>query len=444
MSEEKKEIRKGTASLVIAPFSENEMLRKAHCESASKQITLIDNWMVENQLVPPPYDPVAFLRYMESNVIYAAVVNRLARDVTGTNYRFVLKEDAKESQKELDKVTEFISTCSTEAAFRNMLYQLMVDWGAVGYFAMEVIRNLKGEIAELGRVPAFMVKVHKSNLKYAQVKGTEKVWFKKFGVKQDISFKTGEPVESESPDKADEMVFYKNFYSLSAWYGTPDILPAIRDVLGLIESSEYNFSFFKNYGVPAGIMKLKGDWAEDAVPAIQKFFKTEVNGSANGNKTLIMTEPEDCTMEYTELSDKLKDSSFQNYARDNKENILSAYSMPPQRVGIQVKENGLGGNTTTAANKIYVNGTVEPLQTDIEDILNNLFAIGLGITSYKIKFDNLEVESKTEKVARLKDEIAHGISTPNQARAELGQGPYEGGDTYLIDPKFIEIGVDGI
>ena len=435
-------IKKATATCVVIK-SEDITGFPVTSADLSKQLQEESDWMEQNDLIVPPYSPLVFLQYLEMNATFSAIVHQIARDVVGLGWKVKEKEGTKANDAELTKINEFLSTNGTGVAFRNMLNELLIDWGTIGWFCIEVARNAKGEVSQVYRVPAHTVRVHGSNQKYAQVRLLKKVWFKKFGIAQDISSKDGKDVESNHPNKANELIFYKNHYPKSEWYGAPNIISALGDVIGLIECRDYNLSFFKNYGVPAGIVTLEGDWDDNAVPEIEKFFKTTMQGSANSHKTLVIGAPPEAKVKYEPLSDNSKEGSFHIYQNDNKENVLSVYSMPPARVGIQIK-GALGGNTNASANKIYISSVVEPLQTDMEEIINTLFTQGLGIQSYELKFTNLETESKTEKVTRLTQQIAHGMSTPNQARAELGLEPYEdtGGDTYYLDPKYMEIGTD--
>jgi len=433
-------IKKATATCVVIKDTDI-MGSQENSADLSKQLQEESDWMQQNDLVVPPYSPLIFLKYLEMNATFSAVVHQIARDVVSSGWKVKEKEGAKADDTELAKINEFLSTSSTGVAFRNMLNELLIDWGTIGWFCIEVARNAKGEVAQVYRVPAHTVRVHKSNQKYAQVRHLKKVWFKKFGTEQDISSKDGKEVASNHSDKANELIFYKNHYPKSEWYGAPNIVSALGDIIGLIECRDYNLSFFKNFGVPAGIVTLEGEWADDAAPEIEKFFKTTMQGSTNGHKTLVIAAPPEAKISYKPLADSKKEGAFHIYQNDNKENVLSVYSMPAERVGISVK-GALGGNKTEAANKIYISSVVEPLQTDIEEIINMLFTQGLNIQNYELKFINLETESKSEKVARLKDQISHGIITPNQARAELGFEPYEGGDAYYLDPKYLEIGID--
>jgi len=435
------EIKKSKATFIQTSngmFSISE-LQKAEVTD-SKQISELKDWAGQHKLVVPPYPPSSFLTLHESNPVFWATTNQIGNDVSGLGWNLQLIEGQTEDTTEKERITNFLNTCVPDSSLRSLLKELVVDWGSIGYFGIEIIRNLKSEVAVLARVPADTLRIHESKKKYCQVRNEKKVWFKRFGIEENILSTSGEiTVETDWKKIANELIYYRNTYQKSDFYGCPNILPAVGDVIGLIGSRDYNISFFQNYGVPESIIILKGNWEEGTDEVIRKFLSTEIKGSKNAHRTLVMEQLEGCEIEYKPLTTTVKEGSFKLYQAACKENILIAYSMPPERVGV-ARVGALGGNLAEQANEIYNNGVVEPLQTDIENIINRLLVEGLKCTKYKFKLNNLDITNKEVVVNRLAKEIEYGMSSPNEARAELGKPPYEGGDKLYINPMLIETG----
>ncbi|GAH97641.1 unnamed protein product, partial [marine sediment metagenome] len=84
---------------------------------------------------------------------------------------------------------------------------------------------------------------------------------------------------------ANELIFYKNYYPQSEYYGAPNILPSIGAVMGLIGVRDYNLAFFENYGIPAALIILKGRWSKDTAKQISDFIDVELKGSEQAHKT---------------------------------------------------------------------------------------------------------------------------------------------------------------
>ena len=420
----------------VYPFS----LLKAAATPTSKQIVLDQKWMMEEDLVPPPFSVDGLLSLYESNSTLCACIRQIARDVAGLGWKIILKEEAKENNKELEKINAFIGHPNDEYSLRYLFDTSLVDWGAVGWFGLEVVRNAKGEIVELFRVPAHTLKVHNSGDKYCQIRGQSKVWFKRFGIEENFSSKTGKEGTYNLQRRANELIYYKNFYPRSDYYGAPNFISAIGDIMGLISIRDYNLNFFQNYGVPSAIIILKGPWATGSDKTVTRFLEQEMKGTDNAHRTLTVQQPDDCSFEYTPLRTEIQEGSFRLYQKNLKENVLVAYSMPPERVGVRVVGE-LGGSVAEEATKIYVQSVIEPLQTDLEDIINhNILEQGLDCHSYRLKFNDIDTRDLDLLVIRLDTQIRNSTMTPNDARKLMGRTPYDEGDKFYVDTSLVEAG----
>ncbi len=433
----KEEVKKGKVfiqtSKGVFPFSE---LKKAEITKSSKQLKAETKWLTENDLVPYPYPPDTLLTLYESNPVLYRCVNQLAIDVAGLGWNLQLKKDQKENTTELKRLQTFLDKPNEDEALRTIFKQLLIDWGAVGWFGLEVVRNNKKEIAELYHIPAHTLRVHKSNEKYCQSRNNKKVWFKKFGLDKDISITNGKEGSVSFDNRASELIFYKNFYPKSDYYGVPNAISATGDVIGLLSLRDYNLAFFENYGIPSAIIILDGEWEDDSEKNISEFLNKEIKGTENAHRTLVVTQPANCTFTYKPLVTGVKEGSFKLYEQARREDILIAYSMPPERIGVRIVGK-LGGNVAEEATKIYVQGVVEPLQTDLEDIINNKL---LESEVYEFRFENIDLRDYTAEVERMLKQIEHSTMTPNEARNQLGLKPYPGGDKFYMMSSLIESG----
>jgi len=420
-----------------------DLIVKAKKES-SKQLKQTQKFMNQYDLINPPYNPTAFLVLLESNPIFARCVKQIAIDTAGLGWTLQLIEGKAESKPELERINIFLDHPNPNEDFRAILKQALIDYGAVGWFTMEVIRDKTGEgIAEVYHVPSYTMKVHRSKKKYCQIRNTKKVWFKRFGEEEDISASEGKEGKFKDDDKATEIIFHKNYYIRSDHYGAPDILPAVGDVIGAISQRDYNLAFFQNYGVPSAIITLEGPWNDDSKTVIRNFIDKEIKGTENAHKTLVMQIPEaeGIKFTYTPLTgDQPKEGSFKLYAQDRRDNIMIAYSMPPERIGVRVTGK-LGGNVAEEAMRVYVQSVVEPLQQDLEEIINEKL---LQSEIYKFKFNDIDLRdyiAETEQHAKM---ISVGMETPNEARiAQSGKKEYPEGDKFYIGTSLVEVGEPG-
>ena len=417
-----------------------DLLAKAKQES-SKQLKQAQKFLNEQGLVNPPFPPTCFLVYLESNPIFARCVKQIAIDVAGLGWSLQLKEGKKDNTAELERINAFLAKPNPASSFRAILKELLIDFGSIGWFSLEVIRSNDSGIAEIYHVPAYTLKVHQDQNKYCQIRNNKKMWFKRFGYEKNIAAKDGKETPqsaSSSDDKANELIFHKNYYPCSDHYGAPDVLPAIGDVIGAISQRDYNLAFFQNFGMPSAIIILKGDWDPEAQSAVQNFIKNSHTGARNAHRTLIVTQPEGVEFIYKPLTAEIpKDASFKLYEQERRNNIMIAYSMPPERIGVRLVGK-LGGNVAEEATKIYIEGVVEPLQQDMEEMINEKL---LQSETYQFKFNDIDIRNYGAEIEQHVSMVGAGIEMPNEARRDLGKGePYKEGDKFYVGTSLVVVG----
>ena len=439
----KKEVKKGKVYVAtdrgfVLPYSE---LTKHEIKKSSKQIKEERTWLTQSGLEGRPYPPESFLMLYESNAIFWATVKQIATDVAGLGWKLVLKEGKKENEAEKKVLDDFFSKPSEDLSLRKICERIIIDWGVIGYAGMEITRNGANKVDGLHHVRAHTLWVHTSKKKFCQKRGMKQAWFKQFGLEENFHLETGKEGEYEEKERANELIYLINYYPRNDYYGIPNILPAVGSVLGLIGIRDYNLAFFTNYGVPAYMVLLSGEWDEKAEEVIKKHLDTEVKGSTNAHKTMVFQVPEGGSVTFKPLSVEIKEGSFRVYQQVLREDILAAYSMPPYRIGINIVGK-LGGTNIGESTVIYNQSVVEPLQEDLEDIFNSrIIEEGLECHSYKFKFNDMDLRDIDAEAKRNNESIAHGKMTPNEARnlEDIGKS-YPGGDRFFMGANLIEIG----
>ena len=439
----KKEVKKGKVYVAtdrgfVLPFSE---LTKHEIRKSSKQIKEEKLWLEEAGLASRPYPPESFLTLHESNSIFWATVKQIATDVAGLGWKLILKEGKKENETEKKVLDDFFNKPNPSLSLRKICERVIIDWGIMGYAGTEVTRNGANKVDGLHHVPAYTLWVHTDKEKFCQKRGMKKVWFKEFGLKKNFHLEDGKEGDYEEEKRANELIYLVNYYPRNNYYGAPNILPAVGSVIGLIGIRDYNLAFFTNYGVPAYLVLLTGEWEDDAEKVIKKHLDTEIKTSENAHKTMVFQVPEGGTVTFKPLSVDIKEGSFRVYQQVLREDILAAYSMPAYRIGINIVGK-LGGSNIRESTVIYNQSVVEPLQEDLEDIFNSkIVEEGLDCHSYKFKFNDMDLRDRDAEAKRNNEAIAHGKMTPNEARNLEGLGEsYTEGDRFYMGANLIEIG----
>ena len=321
----------------------------------SKQVTE-KKYLGQNGLIPLPFEVSSLLKLQNNCSYFDACVKQIAKDVVGQGWTLQPVDSEKESEVEKNKIEEFFATSGgdRDETFEDTLERSIIDWGVIGWWGWEISRDNKDEVNGMWHVPAQTIRVHESHDKYCQVRDNKKVWFKRFGLDdEEINVADGTLLTDSNPDKqANEMIYYRNYYSGSDYYGAPNILPSVGPVLGLIAVRDYNLAFFENYGVPAAIVYLTGKWDKASAKQISNFIDVEIKRTENAHKTIVMHSPEGGTMEWIPLDMKQskKDGSFEWYKKSSSEEVLVVYKMPPYRIGIP-EQGSLGGSVAAESTK---------------------------------------------------------------------------------------------
>lgn len=385
-----------------------------------------------NELIEPLYNIEALAQLLELNTYHYRSVKTKARDIAGIGWSLVPKEDVDNpNQEEKDIGQEFLEKCNPIMTLSEINDKVMVDHEATGNGYFEIIRSEDGErVIGLEHIPAHTVRVHSDMNKFIQIRGKNKVWFKRVGYEKDLDYQTGEYHEKGSLNpkrRATEIMQIKNYTSRSDYYGIPDVVPALSAILGDKERQEYNTSFFDNHAIPAYAVTVTGaELDEETENQIKKFFQQDVKKS--NHSTLVLTaknsdadyDSDPIQFDFQALSTDVKEMSFRMFRQDNRDEILSSHGVPPYRAGITV-EGQLGGSSAMESTEIYKQSIVKPKQEVLESRINRfILKEGLDIHDWVFRFSEIDTRDEDKEIERLKTLFDIGYYSPNMLREERG------------------------
>jgi len=414
---------------------------------ASQQLSTEDmDFFKKKGLKPHPFEANTMLDFKESNVYFDACVRQIAKDVLTPAWRLVPIEEKVEDEAEKERATEFLQDPNDlDESLERVIEKLIVDWGMLGWTALEISRDGSDMVNGMWHIPAQTIFSHLDKVRFAQARGTKKKWFKRFGTEQNISSITGEPIKTPK-NKAHEVIWYTNYYPRSDYYGAPNILSALGAVIGMLGVRDYNLAFFENFGVPAGLVTLEGEWEENSVDDIRDFIDTEIRGSQSAFKTIVLELPEGGKAVWQALAVDIKEGSFTVWIKQLREEILVAYRMPPYRIGI-AEAGSLGGSIAEEATEIYNQSIIEPLKKDWSDLITRtILKKGLGITKYRFELQSLDLRN-LEQLTIIWDRLFKlACINPNWIRGKIGEEPRDDGlgDEYYLSSSLAPVGGDAL
>ena len=402
-------------------------------------------------LATPLYNPYALTQLLELNTYHYRACRTKARDVGGKGWYITHDEEAEEhdepGEEEKSQIEKRIRDFSEPLT--RTLEKAQFDYESVGWGAVELIREEPGDVntdvIDILHIPAHTIRMHKQEDRWIQRRGARSAWFKNAGIEEQIHVKDGDLREQiEDPhSRGNEIVVWHNYSSRSDYYGLPDIVPALGAVIGDISRRDYNIAFFDNYGVPAYVVMISGDFypgepkdeegnpdpkgQTDLEREIEEHFQTI---SKNPHSSLVLSVPStedgegEVTIDIEPLSVETKEASFRLYRTDNRDEVLSAHGVDPYRVGI-AETGSLGGSTAEQATEIYKESIVEPRQQAINDWFNKFV-----ISSESLVFGLSEIDTSNSEqdLGQLERLFNLGAVTPYQIATQFA-------DRFGLDPE---------
>ncbi len=398
------------------------------------------------KVLQPPYNFGELVQLKDRSPVLQACIDQKSTDTSGLGYKFVAVEnDADENNKEI--LIDIFNNFSEDII--TTMKREEVDFNATGNSFLEIVLDIEGRWKDLKHYSIVDIrKTINENIAVQKI-GLNKVYFNKWGHKDesgnpvDIDYKTGDILENNSIDnKASYFKFFTEYDPMNAYYGTPPYLSSIGAIYGNVALTNFNTSFFETYGIPSWAVFIKGDFNgdEDSVNNIRESIKKKLNDikQTPGSPLIITIDGKEVEIVFEKLSTEVKEGSFRLYKKDNDNEILMTFRMPPQRVGISV-EGSLSGSNAEELLKNYKYTVIEPRQYELEAFINKLIKETLDIHDWEFRFKDIDLEDEKTTIEKYERLFKMGAKTPNQIIEELGGDKSDllGMDDYYINGKNI-------
>ena len=206
---------------------------------------------------------------------------------------------------------------------------------------------------------------------------------------------------------------------LSDYYGEPDYIETIQQILSVYKADAYNAKYFDNGARPElAVIFEDSDPSDEQIDAISEFFGSNFRGYKNSHKNLILTTGagDGQTKPKIRIEDlgRVEDLSFKSLKEVGRDEIIAAHGVPPRLVGV-VSPNALGGGGELVSQlEMFGKMTIEPKRTLVEE-----FFASHGIRLELAPFDATAFKDDADVVSGL---VAAGIITPSEARTVIGWG----------------------
>lgn len=445
------------------------VVKKIVANDAAGQSRQIDKdpftGLYNNGVISPLYDPELLIRLPEQSDILQQCIEAYKTNIVGFGYSFQYDADYdkadKTTQKALDvewnKYDNFFKYCNFDESFVEIMKKVIDDKEKLGWGAVEVIPDGLGNPAGFEHIPGHTLRMCKKEdtlvdidvtitdengkeivinrkkkfRKFVQIRGINTVYFKEFGDPRDMDCNTGEYGE-DIPDerKATSLMFF-NIYCPYTEYGLPRYLGNILNVEGTRKAQELNYNYFDNgRHIPLAVVVENGQLTESSIEMLKNskgesaqhsYLVLEAEGFKDGN-SIAEDDNNDKTsvkIRFEKLAEILQeDALFQEYCKNNRNNIRSAYRLPPIYTGESQDYNRATADT---ARQLTEEQVFQPEREDLAFKLNNLLRTKIEIKNVSLCFKAPKITDTSEISKALTPYIASGTATPNMLLDVLGQ-----------------------
>ena len=404
-------------------------------QSGSKQVPS-KHLTAGKNIMEPKYNPYYLVELLDTYSYHENCVDVVSTDAAGINYTLEPLEDIEPIDTEKQRFKEILdnSKPSINAHIKRCLY----DRRSIGYGTMEVIREStsKSPITRLKHIPSHTLRRHydEKRVLFTDESGTE-VWYVIYGKNYDdtgnlcdVHADTGEfhPYNSlPAEQKANELLWTMQYAPGTSYYGRPPVIASVLSIQGDISAVKYNISFFQNMGMPKFAVTVTGDFIDyDIEPYIEEedengnIVKRD-NPEYDVTQTLrykisqqikeiikhphsalcvtIPSEGEEGNVEINiiPLNIKTEEGHFRMYRQDIRDEVIHSHQVDPSRLSIFDSGN-LNGTNAEATKASYKYGTIAPIKSDAENMINQL-RDELEISSWKFTIVDVDPIDKDKK-----------------------------------------------
>jgi len=398
------------------------------------------------QIVQPPFNVLYLAQLYDVSPYHHSAVNAKAANVVGLGYKFDNTwattskiEEVMDNSKKLDKLRgkleqakeelrNYLESLNSDDSFIENMKKVFIDLESTGNAYLEVGRTSTGKIGYIGHIPTTTMRIRRHRDGFVQVVYNRYTFFRNFG-------DTETPDQIGTDPQPNEVIHFKVFTPSNTYYGVPDIMSAKNAVAGDEFAQRFNLDYFENKAVPRYIITVKGaKLTADAERKLLEFFQTGLRG--RNHRTLYIPLPSDGEQSRVEFNMEpieagVQDSSFKNYAVENRDRILIAHRVPISKIGMP---QGVSLANAKDADKTFKEQVCRPRQEELEFKINLI--IREFTDAFVLRFNELALTDE-ETQSRIDDRyLKDQVITPNEVRARKGMAPLEGGDDVLIiNPK---------
>lgn len=424
----------------------------------------IDSLGIRDRIIDPPLSLSELSVLAEFSTELRQTCDAMAVGVDGFGHR-LLPRTMNEEQKKLFKreiedeqefLSHFFNYPNSEESFVKLRRETTQEKELTGNAYWELVPSLTDtkRYSAVNRINAATVRITKSDRmitkmalnyvrpdlsmgtkyfqkkfrKFVQVVNTKKVFFKQFGDPRVIDKRTGEVADQnlDPQFRATELFHFKIETRRPTPYGMPRFTGNIISIKGSRQADETNIITLMNNNIPSfAVLANGGMLTQGSVDRIREFVDTQIKGSSNYSKWLILegesshdglSSPTSIKIEIVPLTRaQHQDMLWQSYDENNAKKLRRNFRIAPILVGASENYDRATAQVSEALTEKYV---YNPEREEIDREINKII-LAQGIRFWVFKSNSPNVTNDEDLVRILTGAERSGALTPRIARLLL-------------------------
>lgn len=278
---------------------------------------------------------------------------------------------------------------------REQIKDISKDYEIYGGFALQIIRNLIGEVAEVYYIDMRFLRTNKEGNVFYYCED----WSK--SVRKDVvvypAFMPNlnwEALDDEARNRnASSILYAKNVHTQV--YPAPLYAASIKacEIERLID--DFHLSDINNHFVSSAIINFNNGIPDDEVKEqIEREFTEKFCGASNGGRTAFSWNPnKESATDIVEFEVKDFGERYKTLSDHSRQQIFTAFRANPNLFGIPTEGNGFANEQYAESFKLYNRTQIKPVQRMIADAYDKIYGQPKVLTIVPFSMDG-ESEGK--------------------------------------------------
>lgn len=277
--------------------------------------------------------------------------------------------------------------------FNDLIEKLILDYLIYGGFAMQIIRNKLGEIAELNYV----------DMRYVRVNEDEDKIF--YSEEWNKGRRTPKVYDRYVPNSkfTTSILYYKGRKTRNV-YPAPLYLSALTSLEISTQIPEYHINCLENGFLPGGIINFcnGSNLSESVMDEIEEKVKDKFTGTKNASKIMLsFNDDTEHATTFERLADDGNIDVYSNLANSVEKDIYTAFRISKLLLGNGEDSTGFNKQTYIEAFALYNKTVIQPIQSEIEKVINGTLGDGaLHFDEFKINWGDTGADEDNSDIIK--------------------------------------------